>query len=315
MRVTPLYLLLAACAAHDPAMAQKLDSLQAQVAANQHALEALRQDLQRPPEPPHDNTAELQREIAELDKKIDHLVIAANARPAYTPPRRPEPDRAKTYAIKVTGYPSVGPADAKVTMVWVHDYADPYSNKSRPVVDDLRRKYGTELRVVYRDLVVHPQVATASALAACAAHKQRAFVKFDDILWDKGYGQRMFDTDLPSNSPSVPPTKCWDDAAGCPIMIGFAQELGLDTRRFQADMKACKPAVDADMAELQTFGVGATPTWFVNGRFMSGAMPPANFEALIDEELAKANASHVPKAQYYKREVLDKGLTKLEPGS
>lgn len=313
MRVTLFCLSLTACAAHDPAMAQRLDSLQAQVAANQRALDAIRQDLQRPRELPRDNTA-LEHAIADLDKKLDRIAFAANARPTFPPPRRPEPDRTKTYAIKVAGYPSVGPADAKVTMVWVHDYADPYSYKSRPVVDDLRKKYGPELRIVYRDLVVHPQIATAPALAACAANKQKAFVKFDDLLWEKGYAERMFDKDLPTSEPTMAPTRCWDDASGCPIVLGFAQQLGLETKRFQADMKACKPVVDADIAELQTFGVGATPTWFINGRYMSGAMPAENFETLIDQELAKANASHVPKAQYYQREVLDKGLTKLEPG-
>jgi protein-disulfide isomerase len=34
-------------------------------------------------------------------------------------------------------------------------------------------------------------------------------------------------------------------------------------------------------------GVSGTPSFFVNGRFLSGAQPYASFARLIDEELAK----------------------------
>jgi len=70
------------------------------------------------------------------------------------------------------------------------------------------------------------------------------------------------------------------------------------------------------MRELQMFGVAATPSFFINGRFMSGAMPIENFSALIDEELAKAEAriaQGTPKRRYYQQWVLDEGLKSLTP--
>ena len=69
------------------------------------------------------------------------------------------------------------------------------------------------------------------------------------------------------------------------------------------------------MRELQALGVGATPSFFINGRFMSGAMPIENFVALIDEELKKAERAHPAghaEAQYYQQWVIDKGLKTLE---
>jgi hypothetical protein len=69
------------------------------------------------------------------------------------------------------------------------------------------------------------------------------------------------------------------------------------------------------MRELQKFGVGATPSFFINGRFMSGAMPIENFVTIIDEELKKANEriqQGTPAAQYYQQWVMDKGLKALE---
>ena len=42
-----------------------------------------------------------------------------------------------------------------------------------------------DLRVVYKQFVVHPQVATAGALAFCAASKQQKGHEMDVSLWDK----------------------------------------------------------------------------------------------------------------------------------
>jgi hypothetical protein len=69
------------------------------------------------------------------------------------------------------------------------------------------------------------------------------------------------------------------------------------------------------MRDLQQLGVGATPSFFINGRFMSGAMPIDNFTALIDEELKKANEkiqAGTPQANYYNEWVINKGLKTLE---
>jgi predicted DsbA family dithiol-disulfide isomerase len=73
--------------------------------------------------------------------------------------------------------------------------------------------------------------------------------------------------------------------------------------------------VQTDMRDLQKLGVGATPAFFINGRFMSGAMPLENFVTLIDEELKKANEriqQGTAPAQYYQQWVVDKGLKTLE---
>jgi predicted DsbA family dithiol-disulfide isomerase len=81
-------------------------------------------------------------------------------------------------------------------------------------------------------------------------------------------------------------------------------------------MPTCSIEVAADYVELQKFGVGATPTFFINGRWMAGAQPVENFEALIDEELAKARqriAAGAKAASYYKDWVLAQGLTQLAP--
>jgi len=261
----------------------------------------------------------LERKIDDLAKSVTELKAqvargGVGGQPAQRQ-ARPEPDRAKTYAMPIDGDPVEGPADAKVTLVKAYDYACPYCEKVRDTMDELRKKYGNDLRIVFKQFVVHPQIATAGALAVCAANKQGKFLQMDQLLWDKGFKNRQFDKDAAAEAGGQP-QRCWEAAAGCPIVVGFAQELQLNIDKFKADMKGeCQALIQKDQRDLQVLGVGATPSFFVNGRFMSGAMPIDNFVALIDEELKKANekiSAGVSAANFYQQVVVEKGLKQLD---
>jgi len=264
--------------------------------------------------------------IAALSAKLDRLGGGggASAGAPSARPQRAEPDPAKTYAVPVEGDPFDGAPDAKVTLIKAYDYACPYCERVRATLDQLRQKYGNDLRIVYKQLVIHPQNATAAALAFCAANKQGKGKEMDRTIWEKGFKASNLDRSVVAasaeatgqNAPGGGGGTCWDSEAGCPIAVGWAQELGLDIAKFKADMKGdCQALLQRDMRTLQGLGVAATPSFFINGRFMSGAMPIENFSALIDEELKKANEriqAGTPAAQYYRQWVLDKGLTQLE---
>jgi protein-disulfide isomerase len=219
-------------------------------------------------------------------------------------PPRPTADPAKTYSVNVDGAPFEGPADALVTVVKGYEYACPFCDKVRPTLDELKKKYGKDLRVVHKQFVVHPQVATGTALAACAAHRQGKFGPMDEALWEKVFRARKFDKD-----------KCWNDGT-CETMDAIAKEIGLNVEKFRADMKGdCMPTIQREQKELSQVGLGATPGFFINGRFLSGAQPVEAFSALIDEELAKAKqrvAQGTPASAYYKTWVVEKGEQKAE---
>ena len=154
------------------------------------------------------DTKDLEAKIDNLTKKVDELAKngVRGAPGAQVPQRapRPEPDRAKTYSVPIDGDPFDGPADAKVTLVKAYDYACPYCERVRDTMDELRKKYGNDLRIVYKQFVVHPQVATAGALAFCAAAKQGKAHEMDVALWDKGFKGRQFDKDGENGQ------KCWE---------------------------------------------------------------------------------------------------------
>jgi protein-disulfide isomerase len=261
------------------------------------------------------DTRALEKKIDDLSKKIDDLAKHGGAGAAQQRPARPSADPAKTYAVPVDGDPSDGPADAKVTLVKGYDYACPYCQRVGDTMDELKKKYGNDLRIVYKQFVVHPQVAMAGALAACAANKQGKFLELDKLLWDKGFKGRQFDKDATPAEAGGQAKRCWESDDGCPVVIGFATEVGLDIPKFKADMKECNNLVQKDMKDLQALAVGATPAFFINGRFLSGAMPIENFSAVIDEELKKANdaiAKGVPQSKYYEQEIVGKGLKNVQ---
>jgi protein-disulfide isomerase len=314
--------LVVAAACH-PGAARVDDAGAAERARHAEELRALEQERQRDSERTAEDLRRLEQKLDALGQKLDGLI----ARGAAAPPRapRPEPDRAKTYAVPIDGDPFEGRADAKVTIVKAYDYACPYCEKVRATLDDLKKRYGKDLRIVYKQLVVHPRNATAGALAFCAAARQGKGFEMDRLLWEKGFQSRQFDlTEVPlSDAPNDPAqglpqtVKCWDHPDGCRNVEGWARELGLKLPRFKADMKGdCLSHIASDGRQLAQLGVAATPTFFINGRYLSGAQPIEQFIALIDEELKKASeriAAGTPAAAYYKKWVLEQGLPSLAP--
>jgi protein-disulfide isomerase len=144
-------------------------------------------------------------------------------------------------------------------------------------------------------MVVHPQVVTDAHNAGCAAAKQGKFVEFKNAFWDKAFGPYAAQHD---------PSKL-----GVDNIMAIAKDIGLDTAKLKADMDGpdCKAYVQADMAELAKFHVNSTPTFFINGKHLNGAMPKEGFKQVIDQQLKVAEASGVSGASYYDKEIMGKG--------
>ena len=192
-----------------------------------------------------------------------------------------------------------GPANAPITIVEAFDFACPYCRKVSDTLEDLVKAYNGKVRVVFKNMVVHPQVATPAHLASCAAAKQGKYPQFKNALWTKG-----FDAYAAARDPS----KLGEDN-----IVAIAHDVGLDTDKLKADMKSddCKAQLSADMAELEKFKVNSTPTLFINGTHVGGALPEEQFKQMIDDKLKKFESSGVPAAEYYDKEVIGKGEKKF----
>lgn len=192
-----------------------------------------------------------------------------------------------------------GPANAPITIVEAFDFACPYCRRVSDTLEDLVKTYDGKVRIVYKNMVVHPQVATPAHLASCAAAKQGKYAAFKNAMWTKGFDAYAASRDQ---------TKLGEEN-----VIAIAHDVGLDIDKLKADMKSeeCKQQLAADMSELEKFHVNSTPTLFVNGTHVGGALPEATFKQMIDEKLKTVESSGVSAAEYYDKEIMGKGEKKF----
>jgi protein-disulfide isomerase len=125
---------------------------------------------------------ELRVQLEKLAAEVDAALVALPALGG------PQPDATKTYGVPVVGFPVKGKATALVTIVRAGEYACPFCEKVRGTLDQISTTYGDQVRIVYRQYVVHPQVATYASQAACAANHQGKFWDLDTLLWDEAFG-------------------------------------------------------------------------------------------------------------------------------
>lgn len=153
--------------------------------------------------------------------------------------------------------------------------------------------------MVYKHFVVHPDTVTDAHLASCAAGLQGKFKEFKNLFWVKGFGEYKKTRD--------PKTMAKD------ALLAMGKEVGLDMAKFEAEMAGdtCKDRIQSDMNELRKFGVRATPSFYINGKFTM-YRGPEQFKADIDKELKEVEASGVAPDQYYQSVVMEKGEKKFK---
>ena len=256
-----------------------------------------------------DRLARLEAAYAKNAEALEFLAkVYAQQKQAQDAQEREEPAEDAMFAVDIAEDLKAGQVDgppgAAVTVIKAFDFACPYCAQTAPTLDELVKDYKGKVRVVYMNLVVH-QPARPAHLASCAAAKQGKYNQFKHAFWDKGFA---------AYAEAHDQSKLGEDN-----ILAIAKGVGLDVRKLKADMAspACTERVEYDMAELAKFHVNATPTFFINGKQLGGALPKEGFQQLIDEQLKIVEASGVPAADYYAKVVLAKGekqfRSKLDP--
>jgi len=163
-----------------------------------------------------------------------------------------------------------GPADALVTLVVFTDYQCPFCARLEETLGELERRYAGKIRRVakHNPLSFHPQARPAAAAAICAQAQGRFRAMHDSLF-------------------AAP------DQLDGPALKNRASALGLDLGRFERCLKAAttQARITADQKHAAQVGARGTPTTFVNGRRLAGAQSLDTFIALVDEELARAQAA------------------------
>ena len=170
------------------------------------------------------------------------------------------------YKIPTDGFPSIGPANAKITLVEFGDFQCPFCKQwHQQTYQPLLAAYPGQIRVVFRDFPltsIHPNAKPAAEAAQCA-NEQNAFWSYHD---------KLFNADTLSDA----------------LYPQFAQDLSLNMTQFNACLSSHKyqAAIQADSNFAVSIGVNSTPTFFVNGLAIIGAQPIDTFKQIIDKELA-----------------------------
>jgi protein-disulfide isomerase len=165
------------------------------------------------------------------------------------------------------GEPVRGLPSAPVTIVAYTDFQCPFC---KSFVDDtfstILANYPNDVKFVFKDfplIGIHP-LAESAAIAGQCAFNQGMFWEMHDLIFAKQATLQASD------------------------FSDFATQLSLDTTLFGIcyNNKSTLAEVQDDMTEGSFKGVVGTPTFFINGRKVDGALPYASFKTIIDEELA-----------------------------
>jgi protein-disulfide isomerase len=163
-----------------------------------------------------------------------------------------------------------GPAAAPVTILEWSDFQCPFCKNAQDVLARLLAEYPDSLRLVFKDFPLrsHDRAVPAAVAARCAGAQGR-FWEYHDLLF------------------VAQPAFARDD------LLGYARRLGLDVPAFTGclDTGQFRDAVVADQREGREAGVRATPTFFINGRKIEGALPIEEFRDAIRQALREAGAA------------------------
>ncbi len=176
--------------------------------------------------------------------------------------------------------PALGDPNAPVTIVEFADFQCPFCNRffreaEREIIDKYVRT--GKVRLVYRDFAFLGEESTAAAEASECADEQGKFWAYHDrvynFIWDNYYAKNI-------NGENV--------GAFSEINLKrLASETGLDEGEFSECLtsRRFKAEVEKDAADGRAAGASGTPTSFVNGIMIVGAVPFSQFEAAIEAAL------------------------------
>lgn len=159
-----------------------------------------------------------------------------------------------------------GNKDAPITLVEYSDFECSYCARGFQTVQALQKKYGDNLRFIYKHLPLsfHQQAEVASRYyeAIRLQDHEKAF-KFHDMIFAE---QRKLQN-------------------GEAFLKELAKKVGADMTRLAKDINsdAVKQRIAEDMAEAEKFGIQGTPGFVINGVPIKGAYPPKTFEDIIEE--------------------------------
>lgn len=184
--------------------------------------------------------------------------------------------------INVAGRPTRGAKGAKVVLINFDDFECPYcSAMHRTLFPEILKEYGDRVTFIYKDYPlseIHPWAIHAAVDANCLAAQNA------DAYWDFADYIHANKKDIDNEKTPGARLEALDK-----LTIQQGQKHNVDATRLQACVKEQNEnAVRASMQEGDALGVNATPTMYVNGQKIDGAVSPGEIRAALDAALKEA---------------------------
>ena len=166
--------------------------------------------------------------------------------------------------------PRIGSDKAPVQIIEWADYECPYCQKVQPDLLRIKEQFGDQISIVYKDfpLPMHPDALRAAEGARCAG-VQGKFWEFHDYLFSS---KKLKEDDMKAE----------------------ARTLKLDIDKFDQcmDKQEQFEIVKKDAQDAQHIGLSGTPSFFINGHYMSGAISYAKLRDTVQQELASKGSNN-----------------------
>ncbi|MCP4594742.1 MAG: thioredoxin domain-containing protein, partial [bacterium] len=209
------------------------------------------QELKQGQESLKTELGEVKSELQAVRKDLKRVLaeLTAIKRGQAAKPKKPNKRKADTrvYDVKTGNSPTLGPDNAKVTIVEFADFQCPYCIREFPKIQQMLKEYPNDVRFVFKNfpLSFHKQAKPVHAAGVLAAKKDtQTFWKMHDLIL--------------ANPKKLAVAE----------LRKHAESLGMDLEKFDmvmADSAQIDALLAADMAEAKRCGVRGTPTVLVNG--------------------------------------------------
>jgi protein-disulfide isomerase len=191
--------------------------------------------------------------------------------------------------IDTSGRPWKGNKDAKVVVVSYDDFQCPFCTRMHQTLfNDVFKDYADKIKIVYKDFPltqIHPWATHAAIDGNClAAQNNDAYWAFADYVHANGH-----EISGSQNTPKKLPEQL--DAVDR-IARDQARKFNLDVNQLNACIqRQNEEPIRASVKEGESLGIHATPTLFINGQKIDGAVPSQTLRAALDRALKEAGQS------------------------
>ena len=173
---------------------------------------------------------------------------------------------AATNPAPMDAAPALGPKNAPVTIIEYADFGCPscWFWYKTGVLNQLRAKYGDQIRFVWRDYPVITLLSPEAAEAGQCANDQGKFWEFHDAVYE--------------NQGNI----------GASDLQSYATAIGLNLSQFDQCVSShrYKDRVNAEQIEAFTYGYNGAPFFLVNNQLLQGGQSLSFFASVIDPLLA-----------------------------